>query len=367
MVALTFHLFKYLELAPSADRGHNYLAVTIQENISLQALTTFRIGGNARFFVRIQEINDLQIAIAFAHERKVPVFVLGGGSNIVMSDQGFPGLVIKMEIGDIVVNDSKSGTAIVSAGAGVLWDTLVGETVKNNLYGLENLSLIPGTVGAAPIQNIGAYGAEVKNTIEWVEALDQETGEMRHFTNQECHFEYRTSFFKTLKGKKYIITRVGFALKKNGTLNTSYRDIAEYIISNHITDITLEKVRNIVIDIRTKKLPDLKEYGTAGSFFKNPIIPKSNYEKLLKKYPALPHYAAGETKVKIPAAWILDTLCGFKGYREGDVGVYKNQALVLVNFGHARAQDVEALAKKMIDCVKEKTKINLEQEVEFIN
>jgi UDP-N-acetylmuramate dehydrogenase len=357
-----------MELAPSTDRGSNRfsLSVNIEENISLQEFTTFRIGGKAKYFVRIKEINDLQIAIAFANSKKVPVFVLGGGSNIVMSDAGFPGLVIKMEITGIDINLEKEGSVIVSAGAGVDWDMFVQETVDQGLHGLENLSLIPGTVGAAPVQNIGAYGAEVKNTIEWVEALDIETGVMRHFTNEECTFSYRMSFFKTPKGKKYIITRVGFILQRNGELNTSYKDIAEYIKTNNVSEVTLHNVREMVIDIRTKKLPSIKEYGTAGSFFKNPIITQKSYDKLLKEFPTMPHYPAGEGKVKVPAAWILDNLCGFKGYRDGDVGVYKNQALVLVNFGKATAADVKALAQKMIDCVKEKTGIELEREVEYV-
>jgi UDP-N-acetylmuramate dehydrogenase len=345
-----------------------FVFMNIEENISLKEYTTFKIGGNARYFIRIQEIHDLQIAIAFAQGKNLPVFVLGGGSNIVMSDEGFPGLVIKMEIEDVIVNEGKDGKVIVSAGAGVNWDVLVAETVQNNLHGLENLSLIPGTVGAAPVQNIGAYGAEIKNCIEWVEALDQETGVMRHFSNQECEFKYRWSFFKTPEGKKYIITRVGFVLTHNGELNTSYRDITEYIKTNALseTELNLQKVRDIVVDIRTKKLPSLAEYGTAGSFFKNPIIKKSDYEKLLVQYPLMPHYPAGDNTVKVPAAWILDNLCGFKGYKDGEVGVYKNQALVLVNFGQAKSADIKNLAQKMISCVQEKTNIILEREVEYI-
>lgn len=337
------------------------------ENISLKEYTTFRIGGDARYFIHTKQIHDLQIAIAFAQSRNLPVFVLGGGSNILVSDDGFPGLVIKMEIIDTIINEEKKGEVIVSAGAGIMWDDLVAETVKNDLHGLENLSLIPGTVGAAPVQNIGAYGAEVKDSIEWVEALDQETGVMKHFSNAECQFKYRWSFFKTPEGKKYIITRVGFKLKKNGELNTSYKDIAEYIKTNNVTDLSLQKVRDIVIDIRTKKLPNIKEYGTAGSFFKNPIIKKSLYQELIKKFPELRSFPTDDPDtIKISAAWMLDNLCAFKGYREGDVGVYKNQALVLVNFGKGTAIDIKNLAQKMIDCVQKKTGITLEREVEYL-
>ncbi len=340
----------------------------IQENISLKEYTTFRIGGRARFFAHVRNTADLENATAFARQKKLPILVLGGGSNILVADEGFAGLVLRMEIMDVVINGNKDGKTIVSAGAGVEWDGFVAGTVRHGLHGLENLSLIPGTVGAAPVQNIGAYGAEVKNAIEWVEALDYETGVVRRFSNRECNFAYRTSFFKTPAGKKYVIIRVGFALAKHGELATSYRDIADYIKINNIAqaEITLQKVRDIVIDIRTKKLPNLAEYGTAGSFFKNPIIAKSEYEKLLNEYPMMPHYPAGEDKVKIPAAWVLDNLCGFKGYREGDVGVYKNQALVLVNFGNAASSEIKNLAQKMIDAVQEKTNIILEREVEYV-
>jgi UDP-N-acetylmuramate dehydrogenase len=349
--------------------------VTISENVLLNTYTTFRIGGPARFFVVVKNILDLTDALVFAQQKGLPIFVLGGGSNIVMSDNGFDGLVIKNEITGITFQekadnpDVPENTTLVIAGAGEEWDAFVGTTVEKNLFGLETLSLIPGTVGAAPVQNIGAYGTEVKTTVRFVEAMHKETGELCTFTNAQCDFSYRNSFFKTPEGKKYVITRVGFILKHHDKPNISYRDIQKYIEEHKLAevDITLQKVRDIVIDIRTNKLPSVKDYGTAGSFFKNPIIPKAEYEALLQQYPMMPHYPAGEELVKIPAAWILDNVCGFKGYREGDVGVYKNQALVLVNYGNATEKDVKNLAEKMIACVKEKTNINLEREVEYIS
>jgi UDP-N-acetylmuramate dehydrogenase len=337
--------------------------VTIAENVSLKEYTTFRIGGPARFFVVVKNTIELTDALLFAQQKKLVIFILGGGSNILMSDEGFDGLVIKMEISGVSFENST-----VIAGAGEDWDAFVGKTVEEGFYGLETLSLIPGTVGAAPVQNIGAYGSEVSNTISWVEAMHKDTGELRRFTNTECEFSYRMSFFKMKEGKKYIITRVAFALTKTGTLNTSYKDIQNYIQEHQLApaDITLQKVRDIVIAIRTYKLPSIKEYGTAGSFFKNPIISKREYEKLLAVYPQIPQYPAGEKNIKIPAAWILDNLCSFKGYRDGDVGVYKNQALVLINFGHATEKEIKDLAEKMTACVKMKTNITLEREVEYI-
>jgi UDP-N-acetylmuramate dehydrogenase len=343
-------------------------ATTIQEHISLKDLTTFKIGGEARFFATVHSIDELKGALAWAKEKHLEIFVLGGGSNILMGDKGWDGLVIKIEIKGIELK----GNELVG-GAGENWDSFVGYAVEHGLYGIENLSLIPGSVGATPVQNIGAYGVEVKDTISWVESINSETGELKIFNNNECGFAYRDSFFKKPEGKKYIITRVAFNLKKEGILSTEYRDIKKYIEENKILDLTLQKIRDIVIDIRTKKLPDVRIIGTAGSFFKNPIISLSDYQNLLTRYPDLPGYSqksafAGATAdtIKIPAAWMLDNLCGFKGYKEGDVGVYKNQALVLVNFGNAKAQDIFDLSEKMIACVKEKTNIILEREVQMI-
>ncbi len=348
--------------------------MTIAENVQLNQYTTFRIGGPARFFVSVKNIVDLTDALLFAQQRSLPIFILGGGSNILMSDEGFDGLVIRIEIAGVTFAEKEDnpevpeGTTLVVAGAGEAWDPFVGQTVERGLYGLETLSLIPGTVGAAPVQNIGAYGAEVKSSVRWVEAMHVETGELRIFANSECEFSYRMSFFKTHEGKKYVITRVGFLLRKIGSPNTSYRDIQKYIEEHKLTplEVTLQRVRDMVIEIRTNKLPSVNDYGTAGSFFKNPIISQNDYEKLLVLYPMMPSYPTGTDNVKIPAAWMLDNLCGFKGFREGDVGVYKNQALVLINFGSATAEQIKDLAQQMIDCVKLKTNIILEREVEYV-
>lgn len=340
--------------------------MTISENITLADKTTFRIGGEARFFCVATSVDDVIEAVEFAREKSLPIFVLGGGSNVLVADEGFPGLVIKIEITGIEENDRGEEVELI-IGAGVDWDECVAFAVSKKLSGLENLSLIPGTVGAAPVQNIGAYGAEVKDTISWVEAVDSTTGDVETISNDECQFSYRDSMFKT-SGKKYIITKVAFRLKKNTALNTEYKDIKNYITQHGISEeqLSIELIRGIVIEIRKNKLPDVSVVGTAGSFFKNPIISKANYSDLLLQYPDMPHYAVDDDRVKIPAGWILDTVCGYKGYRDGEVGVYKNQALVLVNFGNATAQEIKNLSEKMIRDVKEKTKINLETEVQFI-
>lgn len=337
----------------------------MQENIQLKDYTTFKIGGNALYFTVARTVGDIKKAVIFARDKKLPFFVLGGGSNIVVSDNGIQGVVIKNEIKGIEYTDANN-VMEVQVGAGENWDVFVEETVKKELYGLENLSAIPGTVGAAPVQNIGAYGTEVKSSIKEVIAFNTETGELENFTNAECGFGYRDSIFKKLEGKKYIIISVVFLLDKKGHVDISYRDVKNFFESKQITNPTLKEVRNAIIEIRSRKLPDLRKYGTAGSFFKNPIITNTHYELLKKEYPLLPSYSVDEAHVKIPLAWILDNVCGFKGYKKENVGVYENQALVLVNFGNARAEEIKKLSQEIIFLVKEKTNIEVETEVQFV-
>lgn len=337
----------------------------MQENIQLKDYTTFKIGGNALYFIAARTVGDIKKAVIFARDKKLPFFVLGGGSNIVVSDNGIQGVVIKNEIKGIEYTDANN-VMEVQVGAGENWDVFVEETVKKELYGLENLSAIPGTVGAAPVQNIGAYGTEVKSSIKEVIAFNTETGELENFTNAECGFGYRDSIFKKLEGKKYIIVSVVFLLDKKGHVDISYRDVKNFFESKQITNPTLKEVRNAIIEIRSRKLPDLRKYGTAGSFFKNPIITNTHYELLKKEYPLLPSYSVDEAHVKIPLAWILDNVCGFKGYKKENVGVYENQALVLVNFGNARAEEIKKLSQEIIFLVKEKTNIEVETEVQFV-
>lgn len=337
----------------------------MQENIQLKDYTTFKIGGNALYFTVARTVGDIKKAVIFARDKKLPFFVLGGGSNIVVSDNGIQGVVIKNEIKGIEYTDANN-VMEVQVGAGENWDVFVEETVKKELYGLENLSAIPGTVGAAPVQNIGAYGTEVKSSIKEVIAFNTETGELENFTNAECGFGYRDSIFKKLEGKKYIIVSVVFLLDKKGHVDISYRDVKNFFESKQITNPTLKEVRNAIIEIRSRKLPDLRKYGTAGSFFKNPIITNTHYELLKKEYPLLPSYSVDEAHVKIPLAWILDNVCGFKGYKKENVGVYENQALVLVNFGNARAEEIKKLSQEIIFLVKEKTNIEVETEVQFV-
>ncbi|MEK9131397.1 MAG: UDP-N-acetylmuramate dehydrogenase [Patescibacteria group bacterium] len=339
--------------------------------VFLKDHTTFKIGGPAGDFVEVKNQKELVDAISSAINKKLPIFILGGGSNILLSDAGFDGTVIKIATTGIrYVADGMSVRVVAEAGES--WDGLVADTVARGLFGLENLSGIPGTVGAAPIQNIGAYGVEVKDTIEWVEVLDKQTLETKRLSHADCQFAYRHSFFKTPPGKSLVVLRVCFLLKKNGTLNLVYKDIGEYGLKNNIEKFTLITLRQAILEIRKSKFPDLTQYGTAGSFFKNPIICQEHYDGLKKHWPNLPGFpmitsGASYPLVKVPLAWILDNICGLKGTREGTVGLFQNQPLVLTNFGGSTAKEVTDFSKKITALVLEKTGISIEPEVEYIS
>lgn len=337
----------------------------MQENIVLKNLTTMQVGGKARFFVSIRSEKELGEAVAFAQQRSLDIFVLGGGSNVVISDSGFDGLVIKNEIRGIGFFE-KEEVVEVEVSAGENWDDFVRETVERGLYGLENLSLIPGNVGAAPVQNIGAYGVEVKDTIILVRAFDVQTQKFREFKNQECDFSYRNSFFKN--NKNLIITSVVFALSKKKKLNLSYKDILREAEDRKISleDLSARTMREIIIAIRQRKLPDPKIIPTAGSFFKNPEISKAEFKSLQKDFIGIPSFQLENGKVKIPLAWIIEHVCQMKGEKVGGAAVFENHALVLVNENNALAEDVFTLAKEVERKVFEKTKIRIEAEVQFV-
>jgi UDP-N-acetylmuramate dehydrogenase len=336
----------------------------ILENVSLSTYTTFRIGGPARYFVVVKSTNDIVEALKYAQDSSLKIFVLGGGSNILVSDSGFDGLVIKNEIEGIEVLREDEDTITVRVGAGNDWDQFVSSMVDKGYGGIENLSLIPGTVGASPVQNIGAYGTEVKDSIISVETIDIDSMEAKTFSNKGCEFSYRDSFFKRNGG--YIITHVVFNLSKKPSVNISYKDLTAFFGDRKSdTPVGIKEVRDAVIEIRKSKLPDVSVYGTAGSFFKNPVIDEKQYKVLKKKYPGLPSFPYGKDQVKVPLAWILDHVCGFKGVKRGNVGIYKNQALVIINTG-GNANDVISLAKDMISSVKEHTGIDIEPEVQYI-
>ena len=331
------------------------------QNHPLDNLNTFGVSAKAKHFYEAQSLNDLMNAVK-AIPKNSPLLVLGGGSNVLFTND-FDGTVIRPNIMGIEEIYSDKDFVTLSVGAGEDWDEFVGKTVEMGLGGLENLSLIPGNVGASPIQNIGAYGVEAKDCIEWVVGLSIETLEMVKYTNPECNFGYRDSIFKReLKGK-VIVTHVCFKLAKKPTLKTHYGNLEEEL--SKLGSKNLQSVRQAVINIRNAKLPDPKTLGNAGSFFKNPIITVELAKKLQNFYGTIPTYPVTEKLVKLPAGWLIEK-AGWKGKRTGNVGVHQNQALVLVNYGGARGTDVLALAKQIQDSVSEKFAVELEMEVNVV-
>ncbi len=341
--------------------------MVIEEEVPLAPFSTWRIGGKAAVFMRATSTSDLKEAEKYVRDTGNALSVLGGGSNTLFGDKGFDGLVLKIEIPGIDWKEDQ-GSVVAVVGAGVSWDEFVAEMVSNNLCGLENLSGIPGTVGASPIQNIGAYGKEVASTIEWVEVFDRVTKKVRRVDPRECRFGYRESVFKRAIGSSLIITRVAFRLSQKFSPSLGYADLKEYF-SHAKSEPTLQEVRDAILAIRAKKFPSLytpTPLGTAGSFFKNPIIDASRGEALKRRYPDLPTFPTANGGVKVSAAWLIDRVAGLKGYREGGVRAFEHQALVIVAEGHASASDVIAFAKTIMNTVKEKTDIELEPEVRFV-
>jgi len=333
--------------------------LNIQQNISLKQYNTFGIDTNANRFVAVCSLSELKSILV----NEKDIFLLGGGSNMLLT-KNIEALVIHLDLKGIVVNDTEKDVVYVTAEAGENWHDFVLWCISQNYGGLENLSLIPGNIGTSPIQNIGAYGVEIKDNFQQLEALEITTGKIKIFTHSDCKFGYRNSVFKNeLKGK-YIITNVTFKLTKNNhQVNISYGDIKNYL--KDIEHPTLKEISDAVISIRQQKLPDPKEIGNSGSFFKNPVIGSVLFNSLQKKHAKMPHYVVSENEIKIPAGWLIEQ-CGFKGQRFGDAGVHSKQALVLVNYGNASGQDIYNLAQKIRQKVKDTFGISLEIEVNII-
>lgn len=337
--------------------------LSLRENVSLAPLTTFRVGGPARFFCEVTTVEELKEAVVFAEKHAVPVFILGGGSNVLINDGGFPGLVIKIDMRGITYADD-SDSVLVSAGAGEDWDAFVEETVKNNLWGLENLSLIPGSVGASPVQNVGAYGVEVKDVLYAVQVYDKTTHTIHTLAPHRCALGYRDSMFKHEDGEGFVVLRVIFRLSKKPNPRVAYSDVQKEL--EDTDNLTPEKIREAIIAIRTRKLPDPTVVGTAGSFFKNPVISEALFKEVQGTFPDIPSYPAADHKRKIPLAWILDHALHLNGLREGAVGVWPTQPLVVVNYGGAHAKDIRVFTEKISKDVFAKTKIKIEHEVVFV-
>jgi UDP-N-acetylmuramate dehydrogenase len=335
----------------------------IHTNFSLKNYNTFGIEAKAKEFVTVHSTDEL-IEILQQHTASKK-FILGGGSNMLLT-QDIDALVIHLDLKGKKVIDENDDFVWVESQAGENWHEFVLWTIDQNFGGLENLSLIPGNVGTTPIQNIGAYGVEIKDTFVLCEAIHIETQELLVFTNEKCKFGYRESIFKNEIKDEFIITSVVFKLtKRHHKLNTSYGAIEAELEKQHIKNPSLKDVSNAVIAIRQSKLPNPKELGNSGSFFKNPVILKSDFEKIQQKFPDMPHYVVSETEVKVPAGWLIEQ-AGFKGKRFGDAGIHKNQALVLVNYGNATGQEILAVSKNIQKTIFETYGISIEAEVNVI-
>lgn len=349
----------------------------ILRDYDLTHLNTFGISARARFFAEVtseEYLKELLLSPEFNNNEKL---ILGGGSNILFT-KDFDGIVILNKLKGIAlqqVQDESSDFVLVKAMGGEKWHDLVLSIVEQGLWGIENLSLIPGTVGASPVQNIGAYGVELKDVLENVETYEIETGDKKFFSKEECELGYRDSVFKNKLKGKYFIVAVTLKLSKNKKLNTDYKALESYLKENNIEIKSSKDVSNAICEIRRSKLPDPKVLGNAGSFFKNIYIPTRLHESLgtgeekikglLEKYPDMPFFKEEGNIIKIPAGWLIEQ-CGWKGKRVGNVGVHEKQALVLVNFGGAKGEEVLNLANQIIDSVFEKFGLKLTPEVNLV-
>lgn len=335
----------------------------IHNNFSLKKYNTFGIEAKAKQFVAVHSVAELKTILQQHPDEKK--FILGGGSNMLLT-KDVDALVIHVDLKGKKVISEDDDFVTVEAQAGENWHEFVLWTIGQGFGGLENMSLIPGNVGTTPIQNIGAYGTEIKDTFISCEAMEIATQNLRTFGNAECRFGYRESVFKQELKDRYVITSVVFKLtKRNHKINTSYGDITSELAKNNIQDPGLKDVSNAVIAIRQSKLPDPKELGNSGSFFKNPIVPKSEFEKIHAKFPEMKFFPVSETEVKVPAGWLIEQ-AGFKGRRFGDAGIHKNQALVLVNYGNATGQEILDVSKQIQKTILEKFGIAIEAEVNVI-
>jgi len=342
------------------------MAIEVHKNVSLKPFNTFGLEVFAAYFTTVKCIDDcIEILSDYQSLLSKGLLILGGGSNVLLS-KDFEGLVVKNEIKGIQIEKENDQFVWVKAGGGEVWHDLVVYTVDKGWGGLENLSLIPGTVGAAPMQNIGAYGTEIKDCFEYLEALNLATRQIERFDAERCDFGYRESFFKHDGKGKYLISNVCFKLNKQAQVNTSYGVINDVLHQNGVVNPSIKDVSNAVIEIRRSKLPDPKEIGNSGSFFKNPTITREQAEKVKASFPEIPSYAVeGSTDVKFPAGWLIEQ-AGWKGFRAGDAGVHAKQALVLVNYGMASGTEIIDLSEEIKKSVKAKFGIQLETEVNIL-
>ncbi len=336
----------------------------IEKNIDLAQYTTLKIGQPAEFFAVIRSLEELREAISWAKENKEKIYILGGGSNLLIT-QRIKGLVLKNEIRGMEIIDEQPEYVLVEAKSGEAWTKFVNYTVERNLYGLENLFLIYGTVGAAPMQNIGAYGVELKDCFYHLKAINLKTGHEKIFALGDCQFGYRDSIFKNKLKGKYFIYSVTVKLKRRSDFKLNYGSIREELLKKGIADPRLRDVIKVISEIRNAKLPNPGILPNAGSYFKNTEISERKFKNLLKKNPGMPNFPTGKGKVKIPTGWLIEQ-AGFKGKKIGPVSMYEKQALILVNHGGAQAKHVLSLVKKVKAAVKKKFGLDICEEVNVI-
>ncbi len=337
------------------------MSLVVREQVCLGELTTLKVGGCARYSITVTTVEELRAAVVFAQQKQLPFFVIGGGSNLLASDSGYHGVIIRMQILGRQYEESVEREVVnATFGAGEVLDVVIADTVALGYWGLENLSHIPGTVGATPVQNVGAYGVEMSDCVTSVTVYDAEQDVVHFMTSDECQFQYRDSVFKKNSTKHMIIIAVTVTLSKTPQPKIQYGDLA---VIFHTVPATQQAIREAVITIRTKKFPNWHEVGTAGSFFKNPIVTTAVAETFSKRYPEAPVYPVSPTASKLSLGYILDKICGLKGYRIGPVSLYTEQALVLVADIGATAADIEHFVVVVTKRVYECTQIQIEREV----
>lgn len=337
----------------------------IKKDYSLKEVNTFGIAATAKYFVSFKTVDELKTIVSSSIYQENEHLILGGGSNVLLRSN-FDGLVLKNELKGIEVEDFSDHQTILKSQSGEIWHQVVLFAISKNFGGIENLSLIPGSIGAAPMQNIGAYGVELKDVFYELEALNLATLKIEKFNAKACEFGYRESVFKREKKGQYIITSVSLKLsKKEHQLNTSYGAINSELLARGVISPTIKDVSDAVISIRQSKLPDPKLIGNAGSFFKNPVVNREVLESIMEQYHEVPNYPASNNRVKLAAGWLIEK-AGWKGKKMGNYGVHENQALVLVNYGGAKGEDIYSLSRKIVEDVKAKFGVELEREVNII-
>lgn len=335
----------------------------IQNNINLKKFNTFHVSAYARYFADIKNTEDLLEALSFAQQHELPFMLIGQGSNLLFKED-YAGLIIELNIKGINLVGEDEDHYFVTACCGEIWHDFVQYCLQAGYYGLENLSLIPGTVGAAPVQNIGAYGVELSSFLHELDALEIASGEVKTFSKEDCRLSYRQSIFKTALKNRYVITSVTFKLLKQAQLNLTYPALQEALKDKTEAQLTPQLVSDTVCGIRRSKLPDPGQLGNAGSFFWNPLVSASEFQRLKTSHPdivAYPH----EGQYKLAAAWLIEQ-AGWKGYRKGDIGVHKEHALVLVNYGEASGGELYELSTRIQVSVKDMFGIELQPEVRII-